>query len=100
MLRIQRYDVNTIAVTLVLQGRIAAEWADLLERECATLMRSRSRVTLDLSEVVFVGRSGVEALRRLRRAGARVKGCTPLIAAILEQEGVLRRRGSKRRKSR
>ena len=88
MLRIQRYDVNARTVSLVLQGRIVAEWADLLESECAELMRSRLRVVLDLSEVVFIGRHGVEALGRLGRAGARVIGCTPLIAAMLEQEGI------------
>jgi hypothetical protein len=38
MLRIQRNEVNTHTVALVLQGRIVAEWADLLERECAELM--------------------------------------------------------------
>jgi anti-anti-sigma regulatory factor len=88
VLRIQRYDVNARTVSLVLQGRIVAEWSDLLERECAELMRSRSSVVLDLSEVVFIGRSGVEVLGRLGRAGARVIGCTPLIAAMLEQEGI------------
>jgi anti-anti-sigma regulatory factor len=91
VLRIQRYDVNPRTVSLALQGRIVAEWADLLERECAELMRSELRVVLDLSEVVFIGRSGVEALGRLARAGAQVVGCTPLIAAMLEQEGILAR---------
>ena len=92
MLRIQRHDVNGRAVILVLQGRIVAEWADLLERECAKLIGSKLRVALDLSEVVFIGRSGLEALGRLSRAGARVIGCTPLIAAMLEQEGIAVRR--------
>ena len=92
MLRIQRHDVNDRTVTLVLQGRIVAEWTDLLERECAKLRRSKLRVALDLSEVVFIGRSGLEALRRLDRAGARVIGCTPLIAAMLGQEGIAVRR--------
>ena len=92
MLRIQRHDVNDRTVTLVLEGRIVAEWTDLLERECAKLMGSKVRVGLDLSEVVFIGRSGLEALRRLDRAGARVIGCTPLIAAMLGQEGIKVRR--------
>ena len=92
MLRIQRLDVNARTVSLVLQGRIVAEWADLLERECAELMLSPLRVVLDLSEVVFIGRHGVEVLGRLGRAGARIVGCTPLIAAMLEQEGIAVRR--------
>jgi hypothetical protein len=37
---------------------------------------------------VFIGRSGLETLGRLDRAGALVIGCTPLIAAMLEQEGI------------
>jgi anti-anti-sigma regulatory factor len=92
VLRIQRYDVNARTVSLALQGRIVAEWADLLERECAELMRPKLRVVLDLSEVVFIGRYGVEVLGRLGRAGARIIGCTPLIAAMLEQEGIAVRR--------
>jgi anti-anti-sigma regulatory factor len=92
VLRIQRHDVNARTVSLVLQGRIVAEWAELLERECAELMRSHLRVVLDLSDVVFIGRHGVEVLGCLSRAGARLIGCTPLIAAMLEQEGIAVRR--------
>ena len=88
MLRIQRNDTNGRTVILLLQGRIVAEWANLLERECVELMRSDVRVVLDLGEVVFIGRAGLEALTRLDRAGAKVIGCTPLIAAMLEQEGI------------
>jgi len=88
MLRIQRSETNGGTVILLLQGRIVAEWANLLERECAELMRSDLRVVLDLTEVVFIGRAGREALSRLDRAGTRVIGCTPLIAAMLEQEGI------------
>jgi anti-anti-sigma regulatory factor len=42
---------------------------DLLERECQEPIRSGIGVVLDLSEVVFIGRSGVEALGRLGKAG-------------------------------
>jgi anti-anti-sigma regulatory factor len=88
VLRIQRHDGNDDTVTLVLQGRVLAEWADLLERECGKLVRSKSRVVLDLTEVEFIGRYGVAALGRLCLAGVRIIGCTPLIAAVLEQEGI------------
>jgi anti-anti-sigma regulatory factor len=88
MLRIQRNEVIAHTVTLALHGRIVAEWADLLERECLELLQSELRVVLDLTEVVFIGRYGLEALGRLDRAGARVIGCTPLVAAMLEQEGI------------
>jgi anti-anti-sigma regulatory factor len=88
MLRIQRDDVDAHRVILVLQGHVIAEWADLLERECAELSRSGLRVALDFSGVAFIGRSGFEALSRLSRAGVRIIGCSQLIADILRQEGI------------
>ena len=88
MLHIHHDIVAAHAVTLRLQGRIVAEWAELLERECRSLMRFGHSVVLDLSDVVFIGRSGVEVLSRVSRAGVRIVGCTPLVAAMLEQEGI------------
>ena len=88
MLRIQRIDVDAHGVTLILQGRIVAEWADLLESECVELSRSGFRVELDLSEVVFIGRSGIEVLSRLSRGGIGIISCSPLIVAMLRQEGI------------
>jgi anti-anti-sigma regulatory factor len=88
MLRIHHDVVGAHEVTLRLQGRIVAEWAELLERECRSLMRFGHRVVLDLSDVVFIGRSGVGVLGRVSRGGVRIVGCTPLIAAMLEQEGI------------
>jgi anti-anti-sigma regulatory factor len=88
MLRIQRDDVDAHRVILVLQGHIIAEWADLLERECAELSRSGFHVALDFSGVVFIGRSGFDALSRLSRAGVPIIGCSQLIADVLRQEGI------------
>ena len=88
MLRIDRSLVDEHRVVLILEGRIAGAWADLLERECEALIERGLRVELDLSEVVYVARAGVEALRRLGRMRVGVTGCSPLIAAVLTQEGI------------
>ena len=88
VLRIQRNDVDAHRVVLQLEGHIAAEWADLLERECLILIRSGLGVVLDLSAVVFIGRSGLESLGRLGLDGVGVIGCSPLIADMLEEEGI------------
>lgn len=88
MLRIQRDQVDDHRVDLILQGRIVAAWADLLEREYLELGRSGFRVVLDLQGVVFIGRSGLQVLGRLGRAGVRIVGCSPLFAAMLEREGI------------
>jgi anti-anti-sigma regulatory factor len=92
MLRISRLDVDAHRVTLVLQGHILLEWADLLERECEELRRSGLEVALDFSEVFFIGRTGFEALTRLSRAGVEIFGCSPLIADMLEHVGIAARR--------
>jgi len=88
MLRILRDDLEGHRVILILQGRIVDEWAEVLESECFDLTRSGHHVALDLSGVVFIGRIGLEALERVSRAGVEIKGCSPLIADMLEQEGI------------
>ena len=89
MLRILRNDVETDRVVLRLEGRIVAEWADLVEREGLESIRSGLDVGLDLSGVALIGHSGLEALRRLGLVGVRIIGCSPLIADMLEEEGIV-----------
>ena len=92
MLRILRTEPEEGVVVLVLEGHVAGEWVELLDRECSDVRRSGSRVSLDLSGVTFIGRSGLETLGRLGRGGVEVRGCSPLIADMLEQEGIEPRR--------
>jgi anti-anti-sigma regulatory factor len=88
VLRIVRKDREAHHVVLVLQGHIFAEWAELLERECLILSKSGERVSLDCSDVAFISRSGFEVLGRLVRSGVEIFACPPLIADMLEHEGV------------
>jgi anti-anti-sigma regulatory factor len=88
MLRIGHDDTDARGVVLVLQGHILLEWAELLEHECEELLRSGRRVVLDFSRVIFVGRTGFETLKRLSRAGVEIVGCPPLLADMLEHEGI------------
>ena len=89
MLYITRDDLDAHNVLLALQGRISIEWADLLERECRDLRAFGFRIALDLSGVVFISRPGVEVLGRLGLSGVAITGCTPLVAAMLRQEGIV-----------
>ena len=88
MLRILSENVEAHQVVLNLQGNIVGEWADLLERVCLDLSRTGPRVLLDLAGVAFIGRSGLGVLVRLGRTGIGIVGCSPLIADLLEQEGI------------
>lgn len=88
VLQMLRVDAEARRVLLILQGHIVAEWADALELECLELSRCAPSIALDLSGVSVIGRSGIEALGRLARAGIEILACSPLIADMLEQEGI------------
>ena len=88
MLRMLREKQGSRRVVLIVEGRIVGEWADVLEDECLRLIRSGFSVALDLSDVVFISRRGVQALDRLVRIGTQIRNCSPLIADLLEQEGI------------
>jgi anti-anti-sigma regulatory factor len=83
-----RQERGSHRVVLIVEGRIIGEWSDVLEDECLKLIRSGMRVALDLSGVDFISRRGIEALDRLVRIGTVIRNCSPLIADLLEQEGI------------
>lgn len=87
MLRLtQRRDCEC-TVTLVLEGRIVAEWAPLLERETAALLAEYEKVRLDLAHVTYVDGGGREAMQRLRSRTVEITNCPPLIRQLLDMEG-------------
>jgi anti-anti-sigma regulatory factor len=88
MLRITRHDTPGQHLALRLEGRLVAQWAELLERECATLLESSDALVVDLCGVVVLDRTGVAALGRLHHAGVAIRGCSDILAGILESEGI------------
>jgi anti-anti-sigma regulatory factor len=88
MLRITREDTKWGAITLKVEGRLAQDLAGLLEQECSILRPFSDGLTLDLSGVTFVDRSGVQALKRLHGTGCAIRGCSDLVASILKAEGI------------
>jgi hypothetical protein len=87
-LRITRENGSRARTRLVLEGKVAAEWAALLERECCDLLRLRRAVSLDLTGVDFVDRAGVRALGRLSRKGVEILCRRGPVASVLEGEGI------------
>ena len=86
--RITREEGSGSRALLRVEGRLVAEGAALLERECFGVLRSRGAVSLDLAGVNFVDRAGVEALERLSRAGVEIRCRSGPVASVLEGEGV------------
>ena len=87
-LRITRRKTPRSRATLVLEGKVAAECAALLERECSGLLRSHPSLSLDLSGVDFVDRAGLQALRRLSRRGVAIVCGPGPVASVIEGEGI------------
>ena len=97
MLRITRDDTERGTVLLKLEGRLTQDLVDFLVQECSALHGRARPVVLNLSGVAVVDRAGVEALRRLQSMGCAIRGCSDLIASILEAEGILVDRGLRER---
>jgi anti-anti-sigma regulatory factor len=91
-LRITSEERSGAGARLRLEGRLVADGAALLERECSGPLRSRGDVSLDLAGVNFVDRAGVDALARLSRAGVEICCCPGAVASVLEGEGIRVRR--------
>ena len=80
--------MNARTTVLQLEGDIFGDWSDLLESESLKSTRAGRRVVIDLSGVVFVAHSGIDVLRRLAADGVRIAGVAPLLADVLEHEGI------------
>lgn len=65
MLKITKVTESQAQVVLKLEGKIAVQWAILLESECRAFLRHGYTLVLDCAEVNFVDAQGVEVLRHL-----------------------------------
>ncbi len=80
MMRITIADDQAESATLKVEGRIAADWVELLERECRTLLRQRKHLFLDLSAVTVIDSRAAAMLRRLRAHEVEIVNCPSLLS--------------------
>lgn len=66
--------------TLKVAGKLTGSRVPLLERTAASLAKP---LAVDLSDLVALDEEGVQALGRLRDAGAELRGLSPFIALSL-----------------
>ena len=86
MLRLTRTTRFPHEVILVLEGQIVAEWVELLEAECLTLLRSDQNVLLDLSQVSYLDRRAARLLRDLAARSVQLINCPPLVADLVTED--------------
>ena len=87
MLRIT-VDRREGSVTLRLEGVIREAWVPEIEAACRDAREETPRVHLELTQVRFVDRSGLEALKRLVANGVTIGGCTNFVRELLHAEDV------------
>ena len=67
------------SATLKVEGRIAADWVELLETEIQTFLKQGKCLFLDFSEVTVVDSRAANMLKRLRAHGVEIVNCPSLL---------------------
>jgi hypothetical protein len=88
MLRIT-IDKNSRATTLRVEGRLAGPWVDELERAWHSLTSDPTdgRVSVDLTDVTFVGEEGKKLLETMYGEGAKLKASGCVTRRLVEEIG-------------
>ena len=78
-MRITINDERAKTVTLKVEGRIAADWVEVLEREIQTILRHGKHRFLDFTAVTDIDARAADMLKRLRAHDVEVVNCPSLL---------------------
>jgi hypothetical protein len=84
VLRIAATDGPGNRATLTLDGRVIGPWVDELRRVSQQVLVTGAELTLDLHEVAFVGRDGLELIQDLVERGVIVVNCPAFVREQLK----------------
>jgi len=87
VLRIELLDQENGTTTLGLAGRIVGPWVDELSRSCECVLVVGGTLSVDLGQVSFVDRDGVQFLKRLRARDVALLNCSPFVTEQLKGQG-------------
>jgi anti-anti-sigma regulatory factor len=62
---------------------VVGPWVGELRRTCEPLLARSARLTIDLTNVSFVDRAGIELFRSLREHQVVLSNCSPFVAEQL-----------------
>ncbi len=83
MLKIGPVETVNETTKLRLEGRLIGPWVEELRRACDQVLTTGARLTLDLSDVSFLDRSGVELIRSLRNRNVALLSCSAFVGEQL-----------------
>lgn len=87
MLKITKVQESGRDVLLKLEGKIAEQWAALLDGECRAYLRKKKAVYLDCSRVEYIDERGVEVLNAMPQAGVMLISAPVLMTELLQIGG-------------
>ena len=80
MLRITEASASPSEAVLRLEGRVTGVWVAEAEKACDKVLKTGSRLTLDLADVAFVDRGGIALFQELSARGVTISNCSPFVA--------------------
>lgn len=87
MLKITKVQESGRDVLLKLEGKIAEQWAALLDGECRAYLRKKKAVYLDCSRVEYIDERGVEVLNAMPQADVMLIRVPVLMTELLQIGG-------------
>lgn len=89
MLRLTVMSQTKEEVVLKVDGWVSEENVALLEEEGARLLRESERLVLDLKDVKFIDREGIELLKRWSGDRLALRGASMFLGTLLEEHGLV-----------
>ena len=83
MLKIGPIETANGHTKLRLEGRLIGPWVEELRRACEQVLTTGAKLALDLSDVSFLDRSGVELIQSLRNRNVALLSCSAFVAEQL-----------------
>lgn len=87
MLKITKVEENETTVVLKLEGKVAEQWAALLDGECRAFLRNQKTLLLDCAGVNFLDARGVDVLRNLPVNDVTIVGAPGIVTELLRTGG-------------
>ena len=89
MVRLTVISQTKAETVLKVEGWVSGADAALLEEEGTRLLGESERLMLDLEGVRFVAREGIALLRRWSGERLELRGASPFVRTVLEEEGLV-----------
>ena len=84
MVRITTMAEDAQNVRLKVEGRVVGECVSELDHSCTGFLAQKKRIVLDLSDVSFIDRQGIDVLKKVPPDRVHIKGASLLVQALLE----------------